>query len=305
MSENGLNGHRNNLTGFQWKVAFINSEQRYLTAETFGFKINASGTSLKKRQAWTLEQDLNEEAVYIRSHLGRYLASDKYGNISGDSEEPSHSEKFVIEYNENGQWAIRNLAHGFYVAGTDDNVVGHAKNLTPTEWWTLQLAIHPQVNLKNVNRKVYARLAAEVGEIQFTEVIPWGQDCLIILKFIDGKYALVTCDNRYLHRDGHLVEELCEETLYTVELKSGQISGLALKDTDGCYLTAVGHTGTMKVRNRTISKDELFTIEDSHPQVTFTSHTGKIVSIKQGKPVTSQSFQYPFIWRNVSITFLK
>ncbi|GAB1608309.1 protein singed-like [Argonauta hians] len=287
MSENGLNGHRNILSGLQWKVGFINSEQKYLTAETFGFKINASGTGLKKRQAWTLEQDSKEEVVYIRSHLGRYLSSDKYGNITGESEELGHSERFAIEYNEKGQWAIRNVAHGFYVGGTENNVIGHAKQPSATEWWTVQLAIHPQVNLKNVNRKVYARLAAEEGEIQFTEVIPWGQDCLIILKFIDGKYALVTCDNRYLHRDGNLVNELSEDTLFTVELKSGYISGLALKDVAGYYLTAVGHTAVMKARNKTITKDELFTIEDSHPQVTFTSHNGKYVSIKQGVDVSA------------------
>nr|AUR53645.1 protein singed [Octopus vulgaris] len=287
MSENGLNGHRNNLTSLQWKVGFINSEQKYLTAETFGHKINASGTGLKKRQAWTLEQDPKEEVVYIRSHLGRYLSSDRYGNITGECEEPGRSEKFSIEYNDKGQWAIKNVEHGCYVGGIDNNVIGHNKPPTSTEWWTLQLAIHPQVNLKNVNRKVYARLAAEEGEIQFTEVIPWGQDCLIILKFVEGKYALVTCDNRYLHRDGHLVEELSPETLFTIELKSGQISGLALKDVDGCYLTAVGHTAVMKARNRAITKDELFTIEDSHPQVTFTSHTGRIVSIKQGVDVSA------------------
>lgn len=287
MSENGINGHRAHSIGLQWKVGLINSEQKYLTAETFGFKINASGTGLKKKQAWTLEQDSKEEVVYIRSHLGRYLAADKYGNVSGDSEEPGHDEKFAIEYSEKGQWALRNVAHGFYVGGSGDNIVGQAKQPSTTEWWTLQLAIHPQVNLKNVNRKRYARLAGEEGEIQFTEVIPWGQDSLIILKFVDGKYALVTCDNRYLHRDGTLVNEMSEDTQFTVELKSGQSSGLALKDIEGRYLTAVGPKAVMKARNKTITKDELFTIEDSHPQVTFTSSNGKLVSIKQGVDVSA------------------
>lgn len=36
-------------------VGLINGKHRYLTAETFGFKVNSNGQLLKKRQQWTIE----------------------------------------------------------------------------------------------------------------------------------------------------------------------------------------------------------------------------------------------------------
>merc|ERR1712226_1174451 len=123
--------------------------------------------------------------------------------------------------------------------------------------------------------------------IQFDEVIPWGCDALITLEFRDGKYAVKSSDNRYLHQNGELVDAPSKETLYTLEIRSGQYSGMALKDSSGRYLTAVGRDAIMQGRNKNVSKDELFTLEDSHPQVFFTAHNGKKVSTKQGVDLTA------------------
>ena len=284
MSTNGCNGVEK--AELQWKVGLINNVGKYLTAESFGFKINVSGTTLKKKQTFILEQDPNEDFVYIRSHTGRYMSADKYGNVTCETEagERTQAEKFSVEYDKNGsgRWAFRNVVHGNYLGGTDDNFKCFSKNVTPSELWIVQLSIHPQVNLRNVNRKRYAHLMNE--ELQVTEVIPWGRDALIILHFDNGKYALKTCDNRFLNRDGTLSAELTDESRFTLEIRSGANSGLAFKDCTGTYLTAVGSTAVMKGRNKTVSKDELFTLEDSSPQVILTSlANSKKVSTRQGK----------------------
>ncbi|XP_013420441.1 fascin [Lingula anatina] len=300
MAMNGVSGHDT----MNMKVGLLNRDKKYLTAESFGCKINASGTSLKKKQVWTIEQDKRADVVYIRSHLGRYLSGDKNGNVKGESEEPGEDEQFIIEYAQDGSgcWAFKNAKHGYYFGGSEDQLRCYEKSPTDKEWWTVHLAIHPQVNLMNVNRNRYARLNAEAEEIHCDEVIPWGQDALITIEFRDNRYAVKTCDNRYLHREGRLVGELSADTLYTLEMKSGQHSGIAFKDSTGRYLTNVGSFATMKARNKTISKDELYLLQDSHPQVTLTGHNGRFVSIKQGVDLTAnqddvtdkESFQIEF-----------
>ena len=54
-----------------WRLGLISCAERYLTAEAFGFKINASGSTLKQKQIWTIETEKEEESFYFKSHLGR------------------------------------------------------------------------------------------------------------------------------------------------------------------------------------------------------------------------------------------
>jgi len=132
-----------------WRVGLLNSRGRYLTAETFGFKINATGTALRKKQSWTIEYHRSEDdTVFIRSHLGRYLAGDRRGNATCSSEECTEAERFVIECHPDGsgRWAIRNRTTGFYFGGSDERLVCHEKQPSSDEWWTPHFAFPPQVN---------------------------------------------------------------------------------------------------------------------------------------------------------------
>ena len=57
----------------KWTMGLINSAGKYLTAETFQFKLTANGTSMRKKQIFTLER-VDASVVALKSSLGRYLS---------------------------------------------------------------------------------------------------------------------------------------------------------------------------------------------------------------------------------------
>lgn len=147
----------------------MNSEGKYLTAENFNCKVNATGNSLRKKQKWQLEQEScgvgDQESslsvVYLISPLGYYLSTDKYGKISCDKTESGGAKqddecKFLLETNaHDGKWAFRSALYGYYFGGKGDQL--HCFSKVP-DWWTIHLAIHPQINLRHALRKRYARM---------------------------------------------------------------------------------------------------------------------------------------------------
>ena len=284
MATNGFHG-ASETSALQLKVGLLNCRQKYLTAETFGFKINASSGTMRKKQLWTIEPGA-EDVIYIRSHLGRYMIADKKGNITCDAEDKSSDfSKFKIEYRADGsgQWAFRNKGNEYYFGGSDDNLQCYEKAPRDEEWWTVRLDIHPHVNIRNVNRKLFGCYNEENARIQFDSLIPWGVNALLCLHFHEGKYGVRTFQNKFLHKSGELVDTCSKDTLYTLEVHSGNMTGMSLKDCDGKYLSAVGREATMQSRNKKVTKDELYVLEESNPQVYITAHNGKKVSAKQGK----------------------
>ncbi|XP_062234562.1 fascin-2b isoform X1 [Platichthys flesus] len=263
------------------QFGLINHDSRYLTAESFGFKVNASAPSLKKKQIWTLEQDSQEtQVVFLRSHLGRYLASDKDGKVTCEADGHNSDCRFLIVAQSDGRWALQSEQHLRFFGGSRDYLSCFAQIITDAELWAVHLALHPQANLLSVARKRYAHLSADDGEIAVDMNIPWGVAALLTLVYLDGKYCLKTCDSRFLSNDGKLLTQSGRATAYTLELKCGK---LAFKDCEGKYLSPIGPTGTLRSgRCSKPGKDELFDLEESHPQVVLMAANGRYVSLRQG-----------------------
>ena len=232
---------------------------------------------MKSNQIWTMEgpvsgpsgHESEEDWIYLRSAFDRYLGVDKDGNVTGDSEEKSNTTKFRFMPQGDGQLAL--MAHnGFFFGGTGDHLSAKshgpgASALAPTDKWTVHLAMHPQINLRNVRRNTYLHLTKDGAGANVNEEIPWGQDSMITFEFdsATGKYALRMCNNKYLCEDGSLSGERVAKALYTLVFSG---TALSFRGEGGKYLAGVA-AGRAECRQPKITKDELWLLEDSHPQV--------------------------------------
>lgn len=277
-----LSSPSDNPVDTRWTLGLMNAEGKYLTAESFGYKINATGNTLRKKQKWSIEQD-NDEFCFLISPLGCYLSTDKYGKLSCEKEVSDSDCRFLLEANSDGKWAFKSANYGYYFGGVGDRL--HCFSKTP-ELWIVHLAIHPQINLRHALRKRYARL--EDDEIHVDEIIPWGSDCLITIEFREDKYAIRTSNGMYLHKDGKLVTLPSEDTLFSVEFHKGCV---AFKHSNGKYLTPVGPQGIITARSKCVTKDELFMFDANHAQIALIANNGKLASVKQGLDVSANQIE--------------
>lgn len=279
-----------------WSVGFRNFQNKYLTVESFGNRINFNGPSMKKKQIFQLEQEEGAtRELYIKTHLGRYLTAKSDGTFAADGETKGPSELFSLYALDDGRYALMS-AFGYLVGGKGDTLDAFCKpppgdgsmsdssKFAEDRVFVMQLAMHPQVAIWNVNRKTFMHMSGD--QMTTDEPIAWGADATITLHFFEeGKYGLQTCDARFLSSTGELKKTPDATCKFTLRLFGGQV---AFTDSRDKYLTSLGASGVVKAtKDGPPSKDELYVMEDSHPQIKMTSWQGKKVSVRSGVEVTA------------------
>jgi fascin 1/2 len=271
-----------------WSFGLRNGANKYLTAETFGFRLATAASIMKKKQIWFLEQGDGDDHVFVRSHLNRFLYVDGDGNLKGDSEEKTDEAQLLIEAQDDGRWCLKSKKYGWYV-GTDPSIERSSFEADKQEkhMWTVHLAMHPQVCLRNINRRAYVHLAD--GQLCTDELIPWGDDATITLHFFgeDGTYGLVSAEGSFLSASGALMAAPDESCKFIIVFNGGKVSFKS--KSSGKFLTALGARGTCKATKSAITKDELFGMEDSFPQVKLTADNGKKISMKGGIEIAAST----------------
>jgi len=254
-------------------VGLINGQYKYLTAESFGFKINANGNGMKKKQQWSIElfplpgqtEEVSEfEYVAIKSHLGNYLAVDAYGNVTCDSKERNDNCRFIITIcamsigkEEEIFWAFKNVIRSYYLGASVDGINCTAKMpQSRAELWNVHLISSrgsTLFSLRSIGRKRFSRAIAKddtVEQIKVDATESWGPETLFQCKYFDaGKYTLITSKGNYLNCDGNCVSLNTSNKMLIINKMNGNSNGISNQPPPECLFTIEFHSGSIAFRD--------------------------------------------------------
>jgi fascin 1/2 len=248
---------------------------------------------MKKKQIWFLESneagsgdDAVAGNVFIRSHLGKYLTVDGDGKFLGNGDSKGAEQAFNIEAQDDGRWALRSAKYGWYAGGSGENLTAFTKEVAEDRLWTVRLAMHPMVTVRNIKRKAYVHLSEKA--LTTDEITPWGDDAVLsVIFFENGSYGLQACNGGYMSASGQLSEPDAPgpANQFTIEFQGGMVSFKSL--TTQKYITSLGASGLCKATKATITDDERYQLENSYPQMILKANNGKLLSIKQGVEIAA------------------
>lgn len=95
--------------------------------------------------------------IYLKSHLGRYLSVDSFGNVLCESEERDAGSRFQISIadDNSGRWALKNEQRGYFLGGTPEKLTCTAKAPGREEFWSVHLAARPQVSALKFTQRFF------------------------------------------------------------------------------------------------------------------------------------------------------
>lgn len=229
------------------------------------------------------EDDSVNGFVFFRTHLGKYLTVNGDGEFKGDATEAGAEETFAIEAQPDGRWAIKSAKYGWYAGGAGEDLSAFVEEITEDKLWTVDLAMHPQICIRGVQRKRYIHLSDDRSSLTTDEDIPWGDDAVCELHFnrAERAYNLLSCNGQYLGAGGKLSDSKDGSNDFTIEFQKG--GRVAFKNkSNQKYLTSLGATGLCKATKSGAGADEIYQFENSYPQISLRANNGQLVSIKGG-----------------------
>ena len=258
---------------------------KYLTAETFQAKISATSTTMKKKTIFFLEADGPEGTVNLKTATGMYLRVDGDGKVHGNGEKGNEENNLIIEAQEDGRWLIKSAKYGWYMGGSGETLTAFTTEATADRFWSVELAMHPQITLKNVKRTRYVHLTGDT--LTSDADLPWGAEAQVKIINNDGLVKIQANNGAYLEDSGRMTDDASSPSTDFILDFQGDVVAFKSKKS-GKYLSCLGATGLLKATKPSITKDELFLLEDSWPQVTLKAcKSDKYLSIKQGVEVSA------------------